>query len=212
MCRVPGPLLCRKLWSQTSSCRVLHLALQSDAGRHYLNGLESEQTAASSQLLVYQGHAQVAIVDAKNRIKEGLQGNWFSCENNSGAQNTGAWVWITRPKSFMKRGAPRALRLKQSGSLPPLFLGSPPPPPAFPPSVPLPLSSWRSNFSPDNAHRGKACSKSEEREKKKRHKLFTFPHISFFTLVEQRFKSHRQGGGMWCRMSEQILDTLTGAA
>lgn len=74
------------------------------------------------------GRAQVAIVDAKNGIKEGLQGNWFSCENNSGAQNTGAWVWITRPKSFMKRGAPRALRLKQSGSLPPLFLDNPPPP------------------------------------------------------------------------------------
>lgn len=74
------------------------------------------------------GRAQVAIVDAKNGIKEGLQGNWFSCENNSGAQNTGAWVWITRPKSFMKRGAPQALRLKQSGSLPPLFLVTLPPP------------------------------------------------------------------------------------
>lgn len=91
-------------------------------GRHYLNGLESEQTAASSKLLVYQGCAQVAIVDAKNGIKESLQGNWFSCENNSGAQNTEAWVWITRPKSFMKRGAPQALRLKQSG-----FLTTPPP-------------------------------------------------------------------------------------
>lgn len=177
---MPGPLLCRKLWSQTSSCRVLHLALQSDAGRHYLNGLESEQTAASSQLLVYQGRAQVAIVDAKNRIKEGLQGNWFSCENNSGAQNTGAWVWITRPKSFMKRGAPRALRLKQSGSLPPLFLDNPPPP-SLSPAVPPSLSSWHSNSSSNNDHRKKPAQKVER--EKKRHKLFTFPHISFFTLV-----------------------------
>lgn len=44
-------------------------------GRCYLNELESEQTAASSLLLVYQGRAQVAIVDAKNGIKEDLQGN-----------------------------------------------------------------------------------------------------------------------------------------
>lgn len=97
------------------------------------------------------GRAQVAIVDAKNGIKEGLQGNWFSCENNSGAQNTGAWVWITRPKSFMKRGAPRALRLKQSGSLPPLFLDNPPPPS----SSLLSSSTRHSNFSSNNDHRGK---------------------------------------------------------
>lgn len=179
---MPGPLLCRKLWSQTSSCRVLHLALQSDAGRHYLNGLESEQTAASSQLLVYQGHAQVAIVDAKNRIKEGLQGNWFSCENNSGAQNTGAWVWITRPKSFMKRGAPQALRLKQSGSLPPLFLDNPPPP-SFPPSLPPSLHPCPLG----TVILAQIMTTEESLFKKwggkKRHKLFTFPHISFFTLV-----------------------------
>lgn len=110
------------------------------------------------------GRAQVAIVDAKNGIKEGLQGNWFSCENNSGAQNTGAWVWITRPKSFMKRGAPQALRLKQSGSLPPLFLDNPPPPS----SLPLSPSARHSNFSPNNDHRGKPAEKvrGEKGEKK----------------------------------------------
>ena len=135
------------------------------------------------------GRAQVAIVDAKNGIKEGLQGNWFSCENNSGAQNTGAWVWITRPKSFMKRGAPRALRLKQSGSLPPLFLDNPPPLLPPPSLCPRPLGTVI--LTQIMTAEGKACSESVEKDK-----LFTFPQISFSTLVWQRFKSHRQGGGM----------------
>lgn len=119
------------------------------------------------------GRAQVAIVDAKNGIKEGLQGNWFSCENNSGAQNTGAWVWITRPKSFMKRGAPRALRLKQSGSLPPLFLDNPPPPSSFP----LSSSARHSNFSPHNDHRGKPVQKVWR--KKKAQVVYFSPHFLF---------------------------------
>lgn len=126
------------------------------------------------------GRAQVAIVDAKNGIKEGLQGNWFSCENNSGAQNTGAWVWITRPKSFMKRGAPRALRLKQSGSLPPLFLDNPPTPPpsSLPPTVPLSSSAQHSNFSPNNDRGGKP--RLKKCGGKQRHKLFSFPpHFLF---------------------------------
>lgn len=122
------------------------------------------------------GRAQVAIVDAKNGIKEGLQGNWFSCENNGGAQNTGAWVWITRPKSFMKRGAPQALRLKQSGSFPPFFF--------WLALLLLSPSARHSNLSPNNDRRGKTgCVLGGGGGGRERHTLFTFPHISFSALV-----------------------------
>lgn len=118
------------------------------------------------------GRAQVAIVDAKNGIKEGLQGNWFSCENNSGAQNTGAWVWITRPKSFMKRGAPQALRLKQSGSLPPLFLDNPPPP------GPHPLGTVI--LAQNNDRRGKPVEiKVQSGEKKETQVVYFSAHFLF---------------------------------
>lgn len=138
------------------------------------------------------GRAQVAIVDAKNGIKEGLQGNWFSCENNSGAQNTRAWVWITRPKSFMKRGAPQALRLKQSGSLPPLFLDNPSS------SLSLSSSAHHINFSPNNDHRGKPVEKSVEGRKKKTQVVYFSTHFLFHfgltnvqePLTEWRYVSH----------------------
>lgn len=120
------------------------------------------------------GRAQVAIVDAKNGIKEGLQGNWFSCENNGGAQNTGAWVWITQPKSFMKRGAPQALRLKQSGSLPPLFFFF-----FWIALLLLSPSARHSNLSPNNDRRGKTKDRAGGCKKKEHCLLFrTFP----FTL------------------------------
>lgn len=72
----------------------------------------------------------------------------------------------------MKRGAPRALRLKQSGSLPPLFLDNSPPSS----SLLLSSSARHSNFSPNNDHRGKPVQKVWRKKKDTSCLLFpTFP-------------------------------------
>ena len=152
------------------------------------------------------GRAQVAIVDAKNGIKEGLQGNWFSCENNSGAQNTGAWVWITRPKSFMKRGAPRALRLKQSGSLPPLFLDNPPPL-LLPPSLcPRPLGTVI--LAQIMTTEGKPAQKVWRKTSCLLFHRFPFP---LWSDKGSRAIDRAEVCESLCRMSEQILDALSNA-